>query len=635
MLLPSLFWVTFLLPGSCLVRVLDAKHGQTARRSLFETVAIGYVYSFALALPVVVLGYWLELPLYVLSGWLVALSLAAGVFLLRSGARPRWHARGDAFVWTCGTILLVFWAAAAIQGGHIANDADFHLARVRELYEHGLRNVDPFTGTGFTHPYHTNALHAVIAAASQLTGLDPLQLWWGTLPWAKLVASMGIGTLAVRIAGQRFAGWLAAGTFLGSDFVYNWTLYPNQLAPLWLVPVGLAACLDWFDPLRAPSARVVVSCAALLLSLVHGLYAVYFVALAACLVAALASRQLLSRARPAREVIALVLLAGLALSLAAPALYVARTTHLPAQPNFDYQGGPPTRRAAKHERWVKGMNANEAGQLSLPVSHLLRGQPYQWLVLASVAVLFLRRRRDEALSLTVALTCCALVLSVPAIAQRASTAIGAAWILERLSGIVDMLALSLVAAGLSLILPERSRDSPYTRALLLSAITLLEAGRSATNAVPAEVVRSWEKRLVALAPADLLAPTLSFVRRDQAVLRRIPAGATVLTHPLAARQLRKLHDLRFVRASRNHTGVDDLLDRTVAMHDLLYAREPSPRVRELLWRYGIRYAIQKKDHPIRWLKRQPVIDETPAIALISLGPLVDKQQPRSKSPRRQ
>jgi hypothetical protein len=111
------------------------------------------------------------------------------------------------------------------------------------------------------------------------------------------------------------------------------------------------------------------------------------------------------------------------------------------------------------------------------------------------------------------------------------------------------------------------------------------------------------------------------LQRDQDLVKMIPAGSMVFTHPLAARQLRKLHDIKFVRASRNHTGVDDMLDRTKDLSTLMNAKGPTADVQRLLAKYRIVYAIQKKDHPIRWLAKEKVIASSPSLKLIKLSPL--------------
>lgn len=622
MILAWLFWLFLAAPGVCIVLRFRSPAEQT---SIFETIAVGYLLSFALLTPLIVLGYLLELPTWTLSAGIVAVTGAALAWLARAaGTRLERVALSFQHVASVAALAFILLQAAAV-GGHITNDADFHLARIRFLYDHGLSNADPITGTGFSHPYHTNVLHALVAAGSQLTGLDPIVMWQASLPWAKLVSAAGAATLCLRLGGSGLATWLVALFQLGGLLRVDWAIYPNQLAPFWLLPVGLGGCIALFTSENRRYHATVLASSALLLGLVHGLYAAYLGALGASVLGALMLQRMLTRREQRRSALLLALLGALLLSIPAPAVLAARYAHAPQQKNFDYQGGSPTPRPSKPDRWTRSLRADEAGRFSLPVTQMLGGSTECLLAVAALAALIARRRVWAVLAIGAPLTCCLLVLHEPSIAHRVVSTLGGAWILERLMDVVSVLHVALLGAGLVPSWPA-NRGAGYAAALAPPAAalcgTLIASGGASEGALQKVRDALDDIRQMQVLSGDLP----SSVAEDQALLRTVPPGSTLLTHPLAARQLRKLHDVFFIRASRNHTGVDDMLDRTVAMHTLQYAKRSNDEVRTLLDKYRIRYAVQKYNHPIRWLSRLPHVGSTSSIALIDLTAIPSAQK---------
>jgi hypothetical protein len=518
-----------------------------------------------------------------------------------------------------------FLLHANALGGHITNDADFHLARIRLLYDHGLSNADPITGTGFSHPYHTNLLHAFVAAGAKLTTLDPIAFWLGTLPWAKLLVSSAAATLCLRIGGSTLALWTVCLYQLGFALRIDWTLYPNQLAPLWLVPIGLSGCIGLFSTDRTRYHAVLIGGAAVLLGLVHGLYAGYLAVLGAATVTALALHRVVARRGQLGGAVRLGLLAAVLLALPAPSLYVAREAHKPAQTNFDYQGGPPVSRGGKAGRWTRALKADKAGRYHLSAKRLFGGRTEQLLAAAALIALLARKRFIEAIGIAAPLGTCLMLLMVPAISGFVIKSLGTAWMLERLLDVVNVQYVALVGAGLVLGIGGAARSAlRYVLVLIpvAAAVVATFLGSGGFNAQSLAAIELNFKPWQYMRIVSARLPRLE--RFDQELIRKIPAGSVVLTHPLAARQLRKLHDLRFVRASRNHTGVDDLRDRTKNMA-ILMNKAPNDELLGVLAKHDIVYAIQKKAHPIKWLDTQPALGETEQIKLIKLDPKRIKQ----------
>jgi hypothetical protein len=622
MILAWTFWLLLLAPGAALyLRLRPAED----RVSGFETIAVGYVLSFLVMVPLCVIGYALVLPIEVFGAGVV-LAIGAGFTELYRAQRRGELRLGLPREYAVAALLIGFFLLHAnALGGHITNDADFHLARIRLLYDHGMSNADPITGTGFSHPYHTNLLHAFVAAGAKLTALDPIAFWLGTLPWAKLVVASAAATLCLRIGGSTLALWAVALYQLGFSLRLDWTLYPNQLAPLWLVPIGLSGCIGLFSTDRTRYHAVLIGGAAVLLGLVHGLYAGYLAVLGAATVTALAIQRVSTTRGQFARTLRLGLLAAVLLALPAPSLYVAREAHKPAQTNFDYQGGPPVSRGSKPGRWTRALKADDAGRYHLSTKRLFGGRLEQLLAVAALIALLARRRFIEAIGIAAPLATCLLLLTVPAISGFVIKSLGTAWMLERLLDVVNTQYVALVGAGLVLGIPAAARSAArYALGLIPLALAVVAAflGSGGFNAQALTAIelnfQPWRRMKI------ISAKLPSIVRPDQELIRKIPAGSVVLTHPLAARQLRKLHDLKFVRASRNHTGVDDLIDRTKDMAILMNSA-PNDELIGVLAKHRIVYAIQKKNHPIKWLNTQPVLGETPQIKLIKLDPKRIKQ----------
>jgi hypothetical protein len=627
MILAWAFWLLLLAPGACLfLRLRPADQPASG----FETIAVGYLLSFLVLAPVCIIGHALVLPLWVLSTAIVLAVVGGLGWLARDIRRGALRWSFDAAYAGAALVIALLLIHAAALGGHVTNDADFHLARIRLLYDHGLTNADPMTGTGFSHPYHTNILHALVAAGSRLTGLDPIVFWQATLPWAKLLAGSSVATLCLRLGGTPLAAWVACLFQLGTLLRIDWALYPNQIAPFWLIPTALAGCIGLFASAHTRYYALLIGSGALMLGLVHGLYAGFFALLGAAVIGAVFVYSAVARTRPLGATLRLALLGAILLSVSGPSLYVARYAHLPAQTNFDYQGGEAKPRVAKPGRYTRSLRADDEGRFHLPARRLLSAQ--QSMALLALVVLLARRRFVEALGIGASLGACILVLHVPQLASAAVRALGSAWMLERLLDVVSSQQIALASAGL---IPALSgpRWTAYAAgcipigaaivAALLASGGLTEGARSKVLETLAETERL--QVLTGDVPEGFAA--------DQAVLRRVPAGSVVFTHPLAARQLRKLHDLRFLRASRNHTGVDDLLDRTVDLQKLQYAKGLTPEVRVILDRWGIRYGVLKSAHPVRWLKSQPEVGASTSLGL-TLVELVKPYEQKKKKKKR-
>jgi hypothetical protein len=279
-LLPMLCWMMLALPGAALIRrrVPLAWGG-----GLAGWFGIGWMASLVALAPVVVLAYLLRLPTAVVA-IVAACFVAWGAIDL---ARQRvWHDLRGPFTVVAAVIACVIITDAVLAeriGAILDNDARVHLARIRFLVDHGFSNVDPFVRTPSEYPYplyHTNILHGLHASISWLTGLDPLGVWFGSLGASRLMIAGAAAWTASALVGGRWAPWIAALLAVLSRFTIDYTVYPNQLAPWFAIPMTVGAVAMALA--RDGRARdAVLACAGcnLVVAMIHPLYAGFVIAM--------------------------------------------------------------------------------------------------------------------------------------------------------------------------------------------------------------------------------------------------------------------------------------------------------------------------------------------------------------------
>jgi tetratricopeptide (TPR) repeat protein len=245
-LLPTAFWLLLLLPGWALARRLAPRDLEGPP---IVGVAVCYVCLFACLAPLVVVGYLVNAPIEALAALLGVLILWGAWDLIRRGA---WRGAGKVLLAAaCLEMLVVVvdMVMAARVGSVLGADARIHLTRVRFLYEHGLSNLDPFVAEPFPYPiYHTNLWHALLAAGSRLCAIDPLAMWFGSLAASKLMIASGLAYLAWAVCGGRWAPWVAAVMATVVRGPVAFTIYPNQIAPWFVMPVLVAVVIRAIAP---------------------------------------------------------------------------------------------------------------------------------------------------------------------------------------------------------------------------------------------------------------------------------------------------------------------------------------------------------------------------------------------------
>lgn len=278
MILSGLVWLLLMLPGYALLRM--SIRGEL-RCGVLGISAVSYVGTFALLSPVMIAGYVWQWPLVVLSAALVVAVVGAIVLIV---VRQWW--RGLRTVLMGGVclemgLLLFDLVLGARVGPTYGGDSVVHLMHIRALWQDGLSNMHPaYAFEAFAPIYHTNALYALVAAIAQITHVDPLDVWWSTLLWAKLVTVGGSYYLAWRIYERQWPAW-AVALFVGGLLApATFVLYPNKLAPLWLIPIALGQVV-WIASRNGGGREVLLLAATtLVVAQIHSMYA-FFLGLAA------------------------------------------------------------------------------------------------------------------------------------------------------------------------------------------------------------------------------------------------------------------------------------------------------------------------------------------------------------------
>lgn len=272
MYVSQLFWIALLFPGFALVRRF---YREDMRCGLLGLLGISYLGTFAILSPLSLICYLLHLPAFVFSAGALVTILASLVWITK---QQYWRDLGKLALCAVSlelAIVLIDLILGGRVGLQLAGDALLHTARVRHILDYGFTNYNPTVTPGyFFGLYHTNLLHALLAACSQLTGVPHLEVWFASFPFAKILILSGAYYLTYTVFQRRSAAWAAAFFVLGHRMTVPWILYPNQISPIWLMPLILAANIELIrQPDWRRSFRLGAFC--LVLGQIHGLYLLF------------------------------------------------------------------------------------------------------------------------------------------------------------------------------------------------------------------------------------------------------------------------------------------------------------------------------------------------------------------------
>ena len=649
-LLPLLFWTMLLLPGYSVARRCFAEE---LAGGLLPGIAVSWMTSLAVLAPLVAVGYLVGAPI-VFGTLLLAGFIAWGcIDVLRSGA---WRGVGRLLL-AALTIEAVLVAVeivfSARHGSILAADARVHLARIRFLFDHGLTNIDPFVQGGNPYPiYHTNLHHALFAMGAKLVGTDPVTFWFGSLAAAKLMIASGAAYLAWAVLGGRWAVWIAAVMVLANRGPGTFSLYPNQLAPWFLLPVFAGVLVRtladaWRDPGRSRWANLPkLGGVALVIGMFHPLYAGFAVVVASPVLLGVGVWRLVRR-RPGPATafagwLVVVLfampfpVAGKLMTVpdrtvaAEPEKVERRISGGRAGPEIDDRRGieevdapatsqaapePPTRglRAARLLKAPEGWMNTTWGETTwisrTPgrgfTGAYQRGRVKAWRVLVvlfcgGLAIMLAGRR--EVLYLLAAIGVVQAVVLLPPVATAAVRFLGAHWMIERFETLAFVffvpLSVPAVAAAVEpwcLRRLEKRRFGGGLERGVLALLTLagLWVGMAhASHRRPYDWDYYWNR---VSAPRHYRhgREYLGLLRLQGFLEANIPAGSVVAVESFTGTRLKMLHDIVLVASERSSTGVVDGGRRRIDLK-LMFDFDTDEETRAALFeKYGVTHVVSR------------------------------------------
>ncbi len=267
------FWVAFLIPGFA----VTMRWAPTLTKGgLMSSIAVSFLASLALFMPFTILGFMLNLPLWIISS-LIVLSVIWGLIdLFKTGAWREWKSQTVSIL---RLEALVLGAACMIQGrigSLMGADGLIHMARVRQIMDHGLTNVDPFIKGEFFYPiYHTNIYHVLLASCAQLTKVHYLDVWFGALPVMLVLIAAAIYFMTYQIFANRWASWFSALFFIADQGRVNFLAYPNKVAPFFLLPVLIGFAIRALRDKPTGKDAIQIGFTSMALGMFHGMYAFF------------------------------------------------------------------------------------------------------------------------------------------------------------------------------------------------------------------------------------------------------------------------------------------------------------------------------------------------------------------------
>ncbi|MBC03161.1 MAG: hypothetical protein CMJ34_07640 [Phycisphaerae bacterium] len=659
-LLPLLFWAMLLVPGYSVARRLmpDELEG-----GLLPGLAVSWVTCLGVLAPFIVIGYLIGVPIWI-PVVLVAAFVLWGCFDIASSGV--WRKVGRLLLASvCIELVLlgIEFVFSVRHGSILAADARVHLARIRFLFDHGLTNLDPFVGDGNPYPiYHTNIHHAMFAVGSRIVGVDPVTFWFGSLAVSKMMIASGMAYLAWAVLGGRWAAWIVAVMVLVNRGPVTFSLYPNQLAPWFLLPVFLgvlsrvlaaawrAPDLPWWSRLpRLAGISVVIG-------MFHPLYAGFAVVVGVPVLLVVAGWRLVRR-RPgaATALVAFVVLVGCAMPFPfAGKLMTVRDREVAADVNevrrkiaggragveiddvVSIQGhlddlGVETAKVSseaptvdqREKRLLKASDGwvnHQWGDRLMLSRELGRGftGAYQrgylkawrvWFLVLGGGLAILLAHRREAWYLMGAILVIQAVVLVPPLATAALRFLGAQWMLQRFETLSFVFFLPLSIPAIAAVIEGRLRGRLsglrfgfLADRLVLAMLTLVAIPVSMAHASHRKPY-DWEyywNRVSAPLRYRHGREYRGLMRVQEFMQENIPAGSVVAVDPFTGTRLKMLHDIRMVASERSSTGVVDGGSRRIHL-DLMFDLDTEEESRaELFRRYGVTHVVSRGS-PRQWV----------------------------------
>ena len=166
-------------------------------------------------------------------------------------------------------VILCTIAITVPLGGSATDDSFPHSAKVRYLRDVGFRMQDPYSPLPIVETkHHVDPEYALYAMVSRLTGEEPLEVWFKSAWFFRLLGVGGVGFLAATVFRSRWIGAIAMLGALGFIASLKAISYPYAVASYVVVPILLAQIVDLLErPTHRGYLRILLS--SLSLGLIH------------------------------------------------------------------------------------------------------------------------------------------------------------------------------------------------------------------------------------------------------------------------------------------------------------------------------------------------------------------------------
>jgi hypothetical protein len=563
--LVSLFWLTALIPGFAVIQLFfprDTRHG------LLPTLAWSYVLTVALMVPAVAIAFALHLSVQVVAVYYAFLVLGGLVAALRYGGPESLKHLFRSAHWFELGLVLVMIALTVPLGASAQSDSFAHSAKIRFMRDVAFSLQDAYSPLPVIETkWHVNVHHALFAIWSWIGRVEPLDLWFRSAWFFRLLALGGIGFLAGTVFRSR---WIATVAMIGAVPVMGTKLtivFPFSVTGFAVSALLLAVVVD---VLERPSAERYWRTAICSLSLAALHFGTWFLA-AACIAPTVAVWTLWRHGAGALVRRAMLVIPILATGV--PFLLISAL-----QPNYVV--------AQQDELHLRMIRTVDLGSWKITV---IDPTHYAWMmpVLAVMGLLVLVGRQHRGrLMITAGILAGAMACMFTPGIFDALVRLVPYWLVQRFRNFGEVIGLAIVTGGLAWLIRPRLRTN-----LARAAFALLVLGGGLTafrENIQGYVSESGRQRRWLHEAARL----------QDAVRDVITPHSLVAADPEWSLVLPSVHLARVMAADLHHANPSDggVLERHADTQLLLKSDTPDSRRLEIIAKHGIDF-IMVRDKP--------------------------------------
>lgn len=609
-------FILLLLPGYVVVKHLWPRDEECGLPGM---IGLSFLATLGLLSPFSIVGYALNLPVGAMAAVCVLIVILAPIEIMRQ----KWWRDAGKLMLSGITIAMAFLLYDLVLSGRVGaymfDDGLVHLARIRHILNHGLNNTDPFVSPDHFFPmYHTNLLYALIAAISKLTGSDPIVVWSASLTWVKLLVASGAYYLAYTIFGRRWPAWAAAVFVIGVEGPVRFLIYPNKLAPFWLLPIlfafaaqVIAEGADWRRCLKLLIGSLVIG-------QLHGMYAVFAAMVIGPVLIGNAAFRLI-RPSPSRlwpTLCCATLAAGLAFAWISNSGFASTKSSTSGKSTLT----KPTKTAADYAKDEKRIRKLEDGRVQRKwgYGYFAHKAMRPWVLFFALGLTLITNRRRFAIAQAAIIVTALLWLFTPTLCTIFMESVRRPFILLRFESVFRISFYAVVPAlavfGLEKFLSGniwgkerdwcRSWSARWNRYAALRwpiegvvcMIVLASIAPYKNYGKPEDKkTTGWERYVdKSRLPLDeRMQRRDNLLKLRDALSSRIDAGAVVALSPRDTRSmfLPAVHDCRLVAPRAGSTGVADLGRRRRDLAAIFTPATPMATREALLRKYDVEYYI--------------------------------------------